>query len=236
MKTSKTSLTGLMTITAIVAISGFAMPIHAAHPDRLVPRRTSVATIRAAASVAGTKYDVSAALNAYSTSVYGRTFVYTSSRRAAAAGIASLTFPPNDTGLLTAAVASAGVAAQGTINNGRQLVLAAVGVAVTNDAVADIAAGSLGEIALTGFTAPTDQASALALVTDVAPAISGWQLKSSTINRYIFTVAGSRTFNTRQGPVTVPTQGRATVVILSNGTANVFILTGVGKSVSGISI
>ena len=53
MKTSKTSLTGLMTITAIVAISGFAMPIHAAHPDRLVPRRTSVATIRAAASALG---------------------------------------------------------------------------------------------------------------------------------------------------------------------------------------
>lgn len=176
------------------------------------------------------KDDVTAALNCFSLSVYGRTYDYTDTGAIAGSVKASIYLPPNDLGLLNLKVKEAGVAAYGTIQNGLEIVLAGEKGLAANDTAAVIRAGGLSEIALGGYSAPSDQAQAQALIADVAPALADlpWTVKTTENGNYIFYASGYRTFSTGHGPVTVKVGALATVLTGLEGNTVVSVLVGTG--------
>lgn len=176
------------------------------------------------------KYDAATALNTFSSVVYGRTFTYVTTGAAAAGAIASAAFPPNDKNVLTAKVAVAAVTAYGSMTNGAETAMTGMAIGITNDAAADVAVGALGEVALTGLTAPRNQSEAQALVNQVAPGLAaiGWKLKSSGGGVYVFNVSGQKSITTSHGPVNTAVGALATVTPAAGGKAVVSVLVGTG--------
>ena len=180
------------------------------------------------------KYDATTALNTFSSVVYGRTFTYVNTGTAAAGAIASAAFPANDKNMLTAKIAAAAVAGYGTMSNGAETAMTGLGIGITNDVAADVAAGALGEVAMTGFTAPRNQSEAQALVNQVAPGLTtiGWKLKSSAGGVYVFNVSGQKSITTSHGPVNTAIGALATVTPATGGKAIVSVLVGTGTQAS----
>lgn len=184
---------------------------------------------KGAAGVA-TKYDVTTALNTFSTKVFGRTYTYTDTGAVAAGIIASANFPENDKGILNAKLAAAGVAAYGKMSNGLEVALLGAGGVVTNDAAADIVAAGLGEVGMGGFTAPKSQDEALSFVNQVAPSLAGvgWTVKTTSTGSYIFYASGKKTIETAKGPVNTAIGGVASVIVGKDGKAIVTVQVGTG--------
>ncbi|MBE7519152.1 MAG: hypothetical protein HS107_07875 [Thermoflexaceae bacterium] len=177
------------------------------------------------------KYDVTTALNAFSQAVYGRTFSYTDTGAAAAGVVASLTFPSNDKGILTAKIGAAGVAAYGKMSNGAEVAMTGFAGAITNDAAADIVAGGLGEVAIGGFAAPGDQNAALELVKQVAPKLASvqWTKRQASGGTYVFYASGFINIQTGHGSSKTNFGAMATVTPAPDGKAIVSVGVGTGS-------
>ena len=95
-----------------------------------------------------------------------------------------------------------------------------------------IAASGLGEVALGGFTAPADQAAALALVNQVAPSLAGigWTVRSTERGSYVFYASGTKGIPTGKGTVNTALGALATVTVGADGKATVSVLVGTGAS------
>lgn len=176
------------------------------------------------------KADVTLALNCVSQAVFGRTYDYIDTGAIAGSLKASIYLPQNDRDIFNLKVKEAGLAAYGTISNGLEVVLAGEKGVIIDDAQAAVAAGGLAEIVLGGFSAPSDQAAALALVSEVAPALSGlnWTVVTTQRGNYIFYAYGTKTFSTAHGPVVAAVGARATVYTGPQGNTVVSVLTGTG--------
>jgi hypothetical protein len=180
------------------------------------------------------KYDAATALDTFSGVVYGRTYTYVNTGAVAAGAYAGAAFPPNDKNLLTAKAAGAAVAAYGTMSNGAETVMTGLGIGITNDVAADIAVGALGEVAITGFTAPKNQSEAQGLVNQLAPGLAtiGWKLKSSSGGTYVFNVSAQKEIPTSHGRIKTAVGALATVTPAAGGKAIVSVLVGTGTQAS----
>ena len=176
------------------------------------------------------KDDVTPALDCFSQAVFGRTYTYTDTGAIAASLKANIYLPQNDQDILNLKIKDAGLAAYGTISNGLEVVLAGERGVVINDEQAAIAVGGLAEIALGGYSAPADQTAALALVSEVAPALSdlNWTTVTTQHGNYIFYAYGTRTYTTGHGPVEAAVGAKATVYTGPEGNTVVSVLVGTG--------
>ncbi len=182
------------------------------------------------------KYDITAALNSFSTNVYGRTFPYTKTGAIIGWNFnGNRNIPDGTSNTLESLYAKAGLAAYGNMANGVQVVLAGFDTALTDDPATDIAAGAVSDVTMWGMASPANQDEALALVKQIAPArnIQNWSVKSNNGGEYVFYASGTITLNTKRGPVEAPAAGVATVTRGSNpGKSVVSVLLATGKETS----
>jgi len=181
------------------------------------------------------QYDASTLLDKFSQQVFGRMYVYTDTGgRGVAVNSAGL--PRDYEVIVQQQYRAAGTVAWGSLTDGFEIVLAAVGQRPSNDAGADIAAAGVGAVALTGFGRPTTEAEALALVASAAPGLTGlgWTLVEASSDAWVFHAAGPKSFSTARGTVTATVKASATVWVNRQGETSVAVLAGSGDTADAV--